>query len=295
MKRIITFLTIIITSLGVLYAQAPESFNYQAVIRDSNGEIVANQNVAFKFLINKGPAGTETDYAETQSATTDEFGLVNLKIGEGSHIIGYFSDIKWGENEYILAVEIDITGGTNFIAMGSTQLVSVPYALHAKTAKSMEYKSIPMSIFSAFLPDGTATFSNGYGVNSGIEMSDAANSKVNFNFTLPKDYAPGTEIQIRFVVSASATGIVSLNPNFISVARAGVGFIQGTGASTGLEIENPISITEANKPLEVWGTIICPDSGEELQPGDGISFGVYRLVTDANTGNFKIHAIEIFY
>lgn len=295
MKRIITFVIIVIASLGILNAQAPEAFNYQAVIRDSNGEIVANQNVAFKFLINKGPAGTDTDYAETQSATTDDFGLVNLKIGEGSHIIGYFSDVKWGENEYILAVEIDITGGTNYTPMGSTQLISVPYALHANTAKSLESRSIPMSIFSAFLPDGTATFSNGFGVHSGIKMTDAVIGKANFNFTLPQDYIPGQEIRIRFVVSASETGDVSFLPNLISVARADVGFIQGTGATTGFTIENPVSISVANKPYEAWGTIVCPDSNEELQPGDGISFGVYRSITDANTGEFKIHAIEIFY
>ncbi|NLF42198.1 MAG: hypothetical protein GX587_05835 [Bacteroidales bacterium] len=295
MKRIITFLTIVIASLGILNAQAPESFNYQAVIRDANGEIVANQDVAFKFLINKGPAGTETVYAETQSATTDDFGLVNLKIGEGNHIIGYFNDIKWGENEYILAVEIDITGGTNHTPMGSTKLISVPYALHANTAKSLESRSIPMSIFSAFLPDGAATFTSGYGVNSGISLSDAVISKVNMNFTLPQDYIPGSEIHIRYVVSANATGIVGFFPNFISVSRAGVGFIQGTGATTGFVIESPVSITEANKPYEVWGTIVCPDSNEELQPGDGIIFGVYRNITDANTGVFKIHAVEIFY
>jgi hypothetical protein len=118
-----------------LLAQAPESFSYQAVVRDASGLIIANQAVSFRIsILQESASGTEV-YAETHAYTTDAFGLANLKIGQGSPIIGTFSTIDWGNNTHFIKVAFDPDGGSNFMVMGTSQLLSVPYAIHARTVE----------------------------------------------------------------------------------------------------------------------------------------------------------------
>jgi len=295
MKRLIILFTVFFLAGLHLDAQTPQAFNYQTVIRNSNGEITPGQNVAFRFHIMKGPMANQTVYTETHAAQTNAYGLVALKIGDGTPVGGSFTGINWSNDIYTLRIELDPAGGSNFTHMGWADLVSVPYAMHAKTAESLAQKSISLNIYGAYLHENKATFGNGFGVNAGIIMSDVSSPAANLNFTLPRDYKAGDEIKIRFLVSANATGNVNFNPNFISIARAGFGFLQGSGATTGFTIQGPVNVTEINKPIEVWGTLVSPVAGNPLKPGDGISFSVYRQTSDANTGIFKIHAVEIHY
>lgn len=110
------------------HAQAPQKMNYQAVVRNSGGQPVTNgTQVALRFTIhNDTPNGTVV-YTETQTATANQFGLVTTQIGA----ITSLSTVSWGGGEKYLQVEADVTGGTNYADMGTTQLVSVPFALYA--------------------------------------------------------------------------------------------------------------------------------------------------------------------
>jgi hypothetical protein len=118
------------------YAQAPQKFNYQGVARDNSGNILPNQNIGLRLSIRQGtPTGTIV-YRETHSASTNQFGLFDIEAGGGTIVSGVFSSINWGSGPYFFQTEMDATGGTNYLNLGTTQLLSVPYALYAETSGS---------------------------------------------------------------------------------------------------------------------------------------------------------------
>ena len=113
-------------------AQVPQGITYQAVVRDASGNQLSGQSVSLRITILEN--NTATVYQETHSATTNGFGLVNLVIGEGTATQGAFNSIDWFTGNYFTQTEVDVTGGTNYVVMGSQQLMSVPYALYAETS-----------------------------------------------------------------------------------------------------------------------------------------------------------------
>ena len=114
-----------------LFAQVPQGINYQTVVRNGSGAIIPNQNVNFRLSVISGsPTGTIV-YVEAHPVATNSLGLVNLIIGQGTPLSGTFSAINWGSASHYLSVELDPAGGQAFQAMGTSQLMSVPYALSA--------------------------------------------------------------------------------------------------------------------------------------------------------------------
>ena len=133
MKKLFTLIALIATT--VIFAQAPQGFNYQATVRNSSGALITNQNVLFKFNIMLNSQTSLPMYSEIHQAPTDDLGQVNLIIGTGTATTtGTFSNINWGSGSYYLGIELNT--GTGFVAMGTTQLLSVPYALYANSAGS---------------------------------------------------------------------------------------------------------------------------------------------------------------
>ena len=133
MKRIITILVFLIIS-PIIFAQTPQKMSYQAIIRDNAGELVSDHAVGVKMSILKGAASADAIYAETHIRETNENGLLSLEIGGGNVVIGDFSSIDWSSGSYFLQVETDPTGGETYSIAGVSQLLSVPYALYAKTS-----------------------------------------------------------------------------------------------------------------------------------------------------------------
>ena len=119
---------------GLLLAQAPEGINYQALIRDASGVVVANQNVGIQLSLLQGSASGSAVYKETFSPTTNDFGLVNLQIGAGTPTLGTFSTIDWNNGTYFIETAVDVNGGTSYVVISTTQFMSVPYALYAKNS-----------------------------------------------------------------------------------------------------------------------------------------------------------------
>lgn len=117
-----------------LPAQTPKGFNYQAVARDASGEILSGQSVGLHIGILQGSAEGEAVYQEVFAPVTNEFGLINIVIGNGSVLYGDFEEIDWSEGPYFVKVQMDPEGGSNYIEMGTSQLLSVPFALHAETS-----------------------------------------------------------------------------------------------------------------------------------------------------------------
>jgi hypothetical protein len=114
--------------------QTPQSFKYQTSIRDNAGNPLINKVVAIKLSIVKTSANGIIIYSETHNTATSDFGIVNFNVGEGIPRIGNFSTIDWSDGPYFLKTDLDINNGTNYLFMGTTQLLSVPYALFAGKA-----------------------------------------------------------------------------------------------------------------------------------------------------------------
>ena len=139
MKNLFTILTAVFIMINTFLpqqatAQSPEKMNYQAVIRDSNGHVVTNQPIGMQISILQGDLPGTVVYTETQSLTSNANGLTSTEIGTGTVVIGDFSTIDWGNGPFFLEIETDPTGGTNYVITGTNQLLSVPYAMHAKTS-----------------------------------------------------------------------------------------------------------------------------------------------------------------
>jgi hypothetical protein len=131
---LLLYVGVVLGSTGSLFAQAPQSFSYQAVARDASGVMLVNQVVSFRFSIVQGTSGGTVVYQETHVVSTDQFGIAHLNVGAGTIVSGNFSTIDWSGGPYYIVVEMDPVGGTAYQDMGNSQLLSVPYALHAGSA-----------------------------------------------------------------------------------------------------------------------------------------------------------------
>jgi len=135
MKR--SFISLILLlSVTFGFAQAPQKMSYQCVVRNASGKLVASQSIGLRISILQESASGNVVYQETYNPKpqTNTNGLVTVEIGGGEVLSGSFADIDWGSGTYFLKTETDPTGGTNYTISGTSQLLSVPYALHAKTA-----------------------------------------------------------------------------------------------------------------------------------------------------------------
>jgi uncharacterized protein (TIGR02145 family) len=120
----------------IAFAQAPEKMSYQAVVRNNNNVLVSNHAVGMRISILQGSATGAAVYTETQTPTTNANGLISIEIGTGSVVIGTFTNIDWANGPYFIKTETDPNGGTAYTLTASNQLLSVPYALYAKTAQT---------------------------------------------------------------------------------------------------------------------------------------------------------------
>lgn len=131
MKKLLLLSALFISILT--FAQVPQGISYQAIALNGSGTPVVSSNVRVKLSILDVSATGTTLYSETQLKTTNPNGLFNLTIGQGTVVSGVFNTINWGTNSKFLKVEMDAAGGTTYALVGTTQLLSVPYALAAES------------------------------------------------------------------------------------------------------------------------------------------------------------------
>jgi hypothetical protein len=134
MKKILYL--IFALSAVIANAQVPQGIPYQAVARNSSGAILANQSIRVRFSIRDSIATGAIVFRETFNPTTTAQGLFNVNVGTGTVVSGTFSSINWGHNAKFMQVEMDPTGGTSYIDMGTQQMMSVPYALYAGSSSN---------------------------------------------------------------------------------------------------------------------------------------------------------------
>ena len=172
MKKIFT-LAILLLCAVTLFAQAPEKFSYQAVVRNDSSRLVCNRPVGVQASIMDDAGGVL--YRERHVEETNENGLLTLEIGSGNVIEGSFSDIPWGTESMFLRTEIDPTGGENYVLSIMQRLVSVPYALYAKEAAngfSGDYNDLTNKPDIPTVPTNVSAFTNDAGYITGYTETD---------------------------------------------------------------------------------------------------------------------------
>jgi hypothetical protein len=174
MKKLLLSLVAIATLSLSSFGQAPEGFKYQAVVRDAGNLILSSQAVGMQLTIQQGSIGGTAVYTETFAPTTNAYGLVNLEIGSGTSADD-FSTIDWANGPYFMETAVDVTGGTSYSVMGTSQLMSVPYALYAETSGTAS--ALPSGTTSQTLRhDGSDWVADNTLVNDGskVGVGDAA-------------------------------------------------------------------------------------------------------------------------
>ncbi|MGB8191234.1 MAG: hypothetical protein WCF67_04900 [Chitinophagaceae bacterium] len=134
MKALLMSLCIALLLQTKLAAQAPQQFNYQAVARNNSGAPLANQAIRLRLSVHHNSSSGPVQYSETRNITTSASGLFTVAIGSSGAMstAGSVGSTYWQSGDKYLQVEIDAGGGNNFTDMGTTQLLSVPYALSSK-------------------------------------------------------------------------------------------------------------------------------------------------------------------
>ncbi len=154
MKRIL-FSLLLCFGLTTGWSQAPYQFNFQAVARSASGNPMTNTTVNFRLSIVQGTPGGMAVYTETQTTQTNNFGLANLVVGTGVTTLGDLSELDWASGPYFLRIELADNGG-NYLLVGNSPLMSVPYALHAKTSEQA-LSAGPTSLQEAYDGGNTVT------------------------------------------------------------------------------------------------------------------------------------------
>ena len=161
-----TTLIILLLCAVTLFAQAPEKFSYQAVVRNANNSLVSNAQVGVRVNILQGGVSGTLVYMETHSAVTNANGLITLQIGGGTVQQGVFAGIDWADGPYFLKTETDPNGGSDYSVTSTQQLLSVPYALYSKEAGngfSGDYNDLTNTPVIPTVPTDVSVFNNDVG------------------------------------------------------------------------------------------------------------------------------------
>ncbi len=180
MKKLI-ILAFIVNGVFTL-AQTPQLFNYQAIARNAAGEPLPNLELPVKISILSDSLSGNVVYSELHHIVTGDLGSFSIAIGDPDEVLyGEFQNINWGETVYFLKVELDITGGKEFTTMGTTQLLSVPYALYSENTAhpedadadpTNEFQTITEQNYEVTLSDGGGTFKTGIKSFTQAEIND---------------------------------------------------------------------------------------------------------------------------
>ena len=171
-------------TIASVFGQAPQGLNYQAIARDGSGAILQNQNIGIRFTIKNEQEGPII-YQETQGTVSNQFGLITLNVGSGIPVGASFSSIPWASIAPWLQVEMDPNGGIDYVTMGNSPLLSVPYALFAASGnqglQGVEGPQGPPGV----LPNGSAAGNTPYWngsawiINSSNIYNNGANVGIN--------------------------------------------------------------------------------------------------------------------
>lgn len=217
MKKILISIAALLFSMWV-WPQVPEKMSYQAIVRNSNNELIKNTPIGLKISLVQDSVNGRTFYSETHTPATDENGLISVAIGGG---IGFYN-IDWSAGPYFIKTEIDPAGGTNYTIAVINQMANVPYALHAKDAENI----------SGTLPETDPVF--GASAAAGITEDNMQHWDNKQN----QLYA-GTGVTIK-------DNVIALDPSSkkLTVDDVGIGIAANYPADEGIEEHESVIFTE---------------------------------------------------
>ena len=166
MKKLTTLAVLLLLCVVGLFAQAPDKFTYQAVVRFANNSLAANTQIGVRISILQGSVVGEAVFVETHIVNSNANGLITLEIGSGNVQVGSISNIDWSNGLYFLRTETDPYGGIDYIVTSTQQLMSVPYALYAKEAGngfSGDYNDLTNTPVIPIVPSDVSAFNNDAG------------------------------------------------------------------------------------------------------------------------------------
>ncbi len=264
MKKILLLSCLLAGFVTRSLGQAPQSFNYQAVARDAANQPYQNTNLGIHISLASDSLSGGWEYAERHEVTTTDLGVFTLKIGQGATLAGDFAGIDWSGHAYYLRVAIDPEGGTNYVAMGSSQLLSVPYALYANQAGGGDSDNDPANEIQTLVYDS---------VNQQLTISGGNTIKLSVPTDTPH---AGADDQI-LSLSGAILSIENGNSVDLSALQGGTNDadVDTTNEIQQLQILNDTLFLSKN-----GGSILLPDiafslpfSSEAALP-DTIAFGI---------------------
>jgi hypothetical protein len=138
MKRIYNLLCLGILACNILLAQIPEKIDFQAIARNASGQVIADQVINVQLAILQGPLPGTMIYEEVHQAMTDDYGQFVLPVGTGTGLSGTFAEIEWSAGPHFMDIKMDPEGGTNYVSLGTLEMMTVPYAFYAEKAGNVD-------------------------------------------------------------------------------------------------------------------------------------------------------------
>jgi hypothetical protein len=257
MKKIALFFISLFLMTIVVISQTPQAFKYQAVARTSTGNLIQNQLVAFRISILQGsPSGTLL-YQERQTTNTNNYGLANLDIGNGTVLSGIFSSINWSLGQMYIKVELDPLGGTTYQNMGTTQLLSVPYALYSRTSDDL---TLPFDGSVSYFGNALSVTNSGYGnAISGISSSTSSGLYIGVYGESAASFGIGVDGH-----SSGAGATLGMGVRGVAISEEGVGVYGLNNSNTGTT-------------KGIWGNVFSDDGYSGYFTGG-------RFYVDGNVG-----------
>lgn len=240
MKLSNTFLLLFLIFTLQVFAQSPEKISYQAIIRAQDNSLVVNSKITLKVVVHQGAANGTSVYQETHSVNTNNNGLISLEIGTGTVGMGSFSAIAWDRGSYFIETQVDVKGGTNYNIVGVTQLLSVPYALHAKTADRIVGGNISVPTRSAIVSFVSSRNIAAGDINNTLECTASATLTLTSDFasmsvgdTINLEAHNGAVLTLQAVSGVTINYISAGNAKFTSTAgNVRFGFLRKTGGNS---------------------------------------------------------------
>ena len=178
---LVFFIGVFLLSSFSVFSQGPSKINFQAILRNKSGDIVSNQAVGVRMSIKSGTINNSSLYVETHTKTTDVSGLINIQLGTGTVISGIFGDIEWGSGSHFIQLEVDFNGGSNYVVIGTQELISVPYALYANKTDTSVLNLRNRFSEKVNVGDTSNMLTNYWtGLNLKLSISDTSNMLFNY-------------------------------------------------------------------------------------------------------------------
>jgi hypothetical protein len=224
MKKLLTLMWVLLITPCV-FAQSPQKMSYQCVVRNESGALMTNQSIRIRISILQGTSSGTAIYTETQTPTTNANGLVSIEIGGGTG----FDAINWASGPYFLKTETDPTGGTNYMITGTSELLSVPYALYSKNVATYSESDPKVKAINGIVKSNGTTISAATAGSDYLTPTGSASTLT--DFPILNQNTSGSSASFTGSLAGQVTGTQSTTviTNAAVIGKVLTGYVSGAG------------------------------------------------------------------